>query len=63
VSKGSFDSYMELRFSSYQPQNLPGVMCRSTVSVDYRWLSTATSTSSSARHWATLACTKAFALR
>ncbi|MBG6071691.1 MULTISPECIES: arsenosugar biosynthesis radical SAM (seleno)protein ArsS [unclassified Polaromonas] len=40
VSKGSFDSYMELLKSSYQPQNLPGVMCRSTVSVDYQgWLS------------------------
>jgi len=40
VSKGSFDSYMDLLKSSYQPQNLPGVMCRSTVSVDYQgWLS------------------------
>jgi radical SAM/Cys-rich protein len=40
VSKGSFDNYMDLLKSSYQPQNLPGVMCRSTVSVDYQgWLS------------------------
>ena len=40
VSKGSFDSYMDLLKNSYQSQNLPGVMCRSTVSVDYQgWLS------------------------
>ena len=40
VSKGSFDSYMDLLKNSYQPQNLPGVMCRSTVSVDWQgWLS------------------------
>ena len=40
VSKGSFDSYMDLLKNSYQAQNLPGVMCRSTVSVDYQgWLS------------------------
>jgi radical SAM/Cys-rich protein len=40
VSKGSFDSYMELLKNSYQPQNLLGVMCRSTVSVDWQgWLS------------------------
>ena len=40
VSKGSFDSYMELLKNSFQPQNLPGVMCRSTVSVDWQgWLS------------------------
>ena len=40
VSKGSFDSYMELLKNSYQPQNLAGVMCRSTVSVDWQgWLS------------------------
>ena len=40
VSKGSFDSYMELLKNNYQPHNLPGVMCRSTVSVDYQgWLS------------------------
>jgi radical SAM/Cys-rich protein len=40
VSKGSFDSYMDLLKNSYQPQNLAGVMCRSTVSVDWQgWLS------------------------
>lgn len=40
VSKGSFDSYMDLLKNSYQAQNLPGVMCRNTVSVDWQgWLS------------------------
>ncbi|MDB5939789.1 MAG: Radical [Polaromonas sp.] len=40
VSKGSFDSYMDLLKNSYQQQNLAGVMCRSTVSVDWQgWLS------------------------
>ena len=40
VSKGSFDAYMDLLKNSYQPHNLPGVMCRSTVSVDWQgWLS------------------------
>lgn len=40
VSKGTFDSYMDLLKSSFQPQNLPGVMCRNTVSVDWQgWLS------------------------
>ncbi|OGA95429.1 MAG: radical SAM protein [Burkholderiales bacterium RIFCSPHIGHO2_12_FULL_61_11] len=40
VSKGAFDSYMDLLKSSFQAQNLPGVMCRSTVSVDWQgWLS------------------------
>src|SRR3990167_367410 len=40
VSKGAFDSYMDLLKSSFQEQNLPGVMCRSTVSVDWQgWLS------------------------
>ncbi|MFN3571328.1 MAG: arsenosugar biosynthesis radical SAM (seleno)protein ArsS, partial [Polaromonas sp.] len=40
VSKGTFDSYMELLKGSYQPQNLAGVMCRNTVSVDWQgWLS------------------------
>ena len=40
VSKGSFESYMDLLKNSYQSQNLPGVMCRSTVSVDWQgWLS------------------------
>lgn len=40
VSKGSFDAYMDLLKNSYQPHNLAGVMCRSTVSVDWQgWLS------------------------
>jgi radical SAM/Cys-rich protein len=40
VSKGTFDSYMELLKGSYQAQNLAGVMCRNTVSVDWQgWLS------------------------
>ena len=40
VSKDSFDSYMDLLKNSYQAQNLPGVMCRNTVSVDWQgWLS------------------------
>ena len=39
VSKGTFDAYMGLLKSSYQPQNLAGVMCRSLVSVDWQgWL-------------------------
>ena len=40
VSKGTFDAYMDLLKSSFQQQNLPGVMCRNTVSVDWQgWLS------------------------
>lgn len=40
VSKGSFDSYMDLLKGSFQQQNLAGVMCRNTVSVDWQgWLS------------------------
>ena len=40
VSKGTFDTYMTLLKDSFQQQNLAGVMCRSTVSVDYQgWLS------------------------
>ena len=40
VSKGTFDTYMALLKGSYQPQNLSGVMCRNTVSVDWQgWLS------------------------
>ena len=40
VSKGTFDSYMDLLKGSFQPENLPGVMCRNTVSVDWQgWLS------------------------
>ena len=40
VSKGTFDSYLDLLKNSFQPANLASVMCRSTVSVDYQgWLS------------------------
>ena len=40
VSKGTFETYMELLQSSFQEKNLAGVMCRSTVSVDWQgWLS------------------------
>ncbi len=40
VSKGTFSTYMELLQSSFQPENLMGVMCRSMVSVDWQgWLS------------------------
>jgi len=39
VSKGTFDTYMDLLKASHQDQNLPGVMCRHTVSVDWQgWL-------------------------
>ena len=36
VSKGSFGSYMQLLRGSYSAHNLPGLMCRSTVSVDWQ---------------------------
>ncbi|MDO8371563.1 MAG: DUF3641 domain-containing protein, partial [Polaromonas sp.] len=40
VSKGTFDTYMDLLKGSFQEQNLAGVMCRNTVSVDWQgWLS------------------------
>ncbi len=40
VSKGTFDNYMDLLQGSFQEQNLAGVMCRNTVSVDWQgWLS------------------------
>ena len=40
VSKGTFDTYMDLLKSSFQPENLDGVMCRNMVSVDWQgWLS------------------------
>ena len=39
VSKGSFDTYMDLLRGSFRPENLDGVMCRSLVSVDWQgWL-------------------------
>jgi len=40
VSKGTFDSYMDLLKASVHPDNLGAVMCRSLVSVDWQgWLS------------------------
>jgi radical SAM/Cys-rich protein len=36
VSKGEFDSYMDLLRHAHLDANLDGVMCRSLVSVDYR---------------------------
>ncbi|MBC7598438.1 MAG: arsenosugar biosynthesis radical SAM protein ArsS [Polaromonas sp.] len=40
VSKGTFDTYIALLKDSFQQQNLAGVMCRNTVSVDWQgWLS------------------------
>lgn len=39
VSKGSFHAYMDLLKASHQDANLPGVMCRNLVSVDWQgWL-------------------------
>ena len=40
VSKGAFGAYMDLLKHSFQAQNLNGVMCRNSVSVDWQgWLS------------------------
>ena len=36
VSKGTFQSYLQLLKAAYQPHNLATVMCRSTVSVDWQ---------------------------
>jgi radical SAM/Cys-rich protein len=36
LSKGEFDSYMQLLQENFQPQNLDGVMCRTLVSVDWQ---------------------------
>ena len=36
VSKGQFESYMDLLKSVHQPDNLANVMCRSLVSVDWQ---------------------------
>jgi hypothetical protein len=35
VSKNAFDGYMALLRGVHRPENLPGVMCRSLVSVDH----------------------------
>lgn len=36
LSKGLFDEYMQLLRENYSAANLPGLMCRTTVSVDWR---------------------------
>ncbi|MFM9879934.1 MAG: arsenosugar biosynthesis radical SAM (seleno)protein ArsS [Burkholderiaceae bacterium] len=36
VSKGTFAQYMQLLKGSHRAENVPGVMCRSTVSVDWQ---------------------------
>ncbi|MGP1681510.1 MAG: arsenosugar biosynthesis radical SAM (seleno)protein ArsS [Giesbergeria sp.] len=36
ISKGQFNSYMQLLRDSYQVENLEGVMCRSQISVDWQ---------------------------
>lgn len=36
ISKGEFDTYLELLRNAYQPQNLDQVMCRSLISIDWR---------------------------
>jgi radical SAM/Cys-rich protein len=36
VSKDQFESYMTLLQGAHRPDNLPGVMCRTLVSVDYQ---------------------------
>ncbi len=35
ISKGQFHPYMDLLKSAYRPENLPAVMCKNTVSIDY----------------------------
>ena len=36
VSKGQFDSYMELLHRAHRPENLESVMCRTLLSVDWQ---------------------------
>jgi radical SAM/Cys-rich protein len=36
VSRGEFDAYMHLLKGAHRDENLPGVMCRSLISVDWR---------------------------
>jgi radical SAM/Cys-rich protein len=36
ISKGLFDEYMQLLKTSYSKENLSGVMCRTTLSVDWQ---------------------------
>src|SRR6185436_745925 len=36
ISKGEFNAYMALLHAAHRPENLEGVMCRSTISVDWQ---------------------------
>jgi radical SAM/Cys-rich protein len=36
ISKGLFNDYLQLLKDNYRPENLTGVMCRNTLSVDWR---------------------------
>lgn len=36
LSKGSFEGYMRLLKDAYRPENLPTVMCRTLLSVDWQ---------------------------
>jgi radical SAM/Cys-rich protein len=36
ISKGTFNGYMDTLKKAYRPENLPGVMCKSLVSVDWQ---------------------------
>ena len=36
ISKGEFNGYMALLHEAHRPENLDGVMCRSTISVDWQ---------------------------
>ncbi|MGR9036854.1 MAG: arsenosugar biosynthesis radical SAM (seleno)protein ArsS [Gammaproteobacteria bacterium] len=36
ISKGQFNGYLQLLKDHYRPENLPGVMCRNTLSVDWQ---------------------------
>lgn len=35
ISKGQFETYMDLLVANYRPENLESVMCRALISVDY----------------------------
>jgi len=36
ISKGLFNEYMQLLKDNFRPENLQGVMCRNTLSVDWQ---------------------------
>jgi radical SAM/Cys-rich protein len=36
ISKGLFDDYIQLLKDNYRPENLPGVTCRNTISIDWQ---------------------------